>query len=89
MNENRPDPIKARRASTRRVARVRTAIIGGAVVTSLAATGSIVALQTAGSATATSNSSSTSSTGSGQAASTQSALVTSGSGSTHATSKGS
>ena len=60
MSKNNQDPIEVRRSSTTRVTRMRTAIIGGAVVTSLAATGTLVALQGAGAATATSGTTSSS-----------------------------
>ena len=92
MSKSNLDPIDVRRSSTKRVTRMRTAIIGGAVVTSLAAAGILGALQGAGAATTASGtaSSSQSSDDQGRSSSPRSALVSNGSGTDpRATSKGS
>ena len=92
MGKSNLDPIDVRRSSTKRVTRMRTAIIGGAVVTSLAAAGILGALQGAGAATTASGTASSFrralTTRAGPPA-PESALVSNGSGTTHATSKGS
>ena len=84
--------VAHRTRSTRRVGRVRAVIAGGAVLTSLAGAGAIVAASqstaSTDSSTSTSAASTTSSSSSTSGSSTSSNLVTSGSGGTSNASTG-
>ena len=97
MDDN-PQPVRSDRVRrTRRVGRLRVALVGGAVATSLATTGVIVAAGQGGAGTqgtvSSADSSSSTSTSSTQpssaGSSTTSSLATPGSGDSHATSGGS